>query len=236
MGIGFVLVAWGLISLVVAGVGSLVMRGVVAYFTRGSTDRGKLLRRATLFPIECLFWVGIVFVFQAVINVVFLHRDIGIGDGFDCPLPNGYALSFIDVTEFGTLYKPANRPMWSDARENAVNNVRVMQLSGPYVLGGSDSRALEHFAEDSNAVDSYFLLDTKTGKRTEFKTYAELREAALHLNIQPNMIAIGTLYSKYRSTWFDVFAGLLIIVPPLIGAALLTRSVVRLRRTRAALS
>ncbi len=237
MGIGFVLVIWGVVGLVMASVGSLVMRGVVAYFLRGVADRGQLLRRATLFPVACLIWAGMVFVFQAVVNVVFLHRDIGIGDGFDCPLPNGYALSFIDVTEIGTLYKPANHSLWEDPQENAVNainDVVVMQLTGPYVLGGSDSKRLEHFGQDNYAADTYFVLDTRTDKRTDFKTYAALREAAQRLNLQPNLVAIDSLYSKYRFTWFDAFAGLVLIVPPLIAAALMTRSVVRLRMTRAA--
>jgi hypothetical protein len=48
-------------------------------------------------------WAGTVFVFQAAVNVVFLHRDFGIGDEFDCPLPNGYALSFTDIIDIATL-------------------------------------------------------------------------------------------------------------------------------------
>src|SRR4051794_11960498 len=103
MGIGFVLFAWGIIGSVLAGVGTLILRWLVAFVTRGANgSRRKLLRAATLFPVVCLAWAGVVFAFQAVVNVVLLHRDIGLGDGFDCPLPNGYALTFIDVTEIGT--------------------------------------------------------------------------------------------------------------------------------------
>jgi hypothetical protein len=233
MGIGFVLVAWGVIGLILAGIGSLVMRGLVSHLTRGAANRGRLLRLTTLFPLVCLIWAGTVFVFQAVINVVFLHRDVGIGDGFDCPLPNGYALSFIDITEIGTLYKPGGHPLWSDVRDNAVNDVVVLQLAGPYILGGTDSKRLEHFAQNSYAADSYFVLDTNTGKQTDFKTYKELRQAGQRLNIQPHLTPIDAFYSKYRSSWFDAFSGLLLTVPPLIGAILLTRWVVLLRRTRA---
>lgn len=107
-----------------------------------------------------------------------------------------------------------------------------MQLAGPYVLGGSDSGGMSM----TNAVDSYLLLDTKTGKRTDFKTYDELRGAAQQLRIQTSLVPIGRLYSKYRFTWFDPFAGLLLIVPPLIGAALLMRWAVRLRKTRTIVS
>jgi hypothetical protein len=232
MGIAFVLVIWGAIWSVLAGIGSLILRWVVAYFTRGVTSRRGLLRVATFFPVACLAWAGTVFVFQAVVNVSLLHRDVGLGDGFDCPLPNGYALTFIDVTDIGTLYNPKNRPVWSDVRENAVNDVRIIQLAGPYVLGGSDTKRFEHFGQEGSPVDSYFLLDTRTGKRTDFKTYGELGHAAQQLKVQPRLVPIDSLYSKYRFTWFDAFAGILLGGPPLIGAALLTRWTIRLRRTR----
>ncbi len=85
MGIAFVLVAWGIIGSVLAGIGSLILRWVVAYFTRGANNsRRGLLRAVTLFPFACLAWAGTVFVSQAVVNVALLHRDIGLGDGFDC--------------------------------------------------------------------------------------------------------------------------------------------------------
>jgi hypothetical protein len=100
------------------------------------------------------------------------------------------------------------------------------------MLGGSDSQRIEHFGQDTDAVDAYFLLHTKTGKRADFKTYDALRAAAQELNIQPNLVPIGGVYSKYRFTWFDAFAGVLLIVPPLMGAFLLLRWVLRLRRTR----
>lgn len=231
MGIGFVLVVWGIIGAVLAGVGALSLRWAVAHFTRGANgSRRGLLRSVTVFPIACLFWAAAVFVFQAVVNVVFLHRDIGLGDGFDCPLPNGYALTFIDVTDIGTLYNPKNRPLWSGVMENAVNDVRLMQLSGPYVLGASDARSFEHFGDGSSPVDSYFLLDTRTGNRADFQTYNELREAAQRLSIQPGLVPISSLYSKYRFTWFDAFAAMLLLGPPLVGAVLLLRWTQRLRR------
>jgi hypothetical protein len=109
-----------------------------------------------------------------------------------------------------------------------------MQLVGPYFLGGSDSKRLEHFGQDGSPVDPYFLLDTRTGKRTDFKTYDELRQAAQHLRVQPSLVPIGSLYSKYRFTWFDAFAGILLIAPPLVCAGLLMRWLMRVRRTRLA--
>lgn len=233
MGIAFVLVIWGFIALVFAGVGALALPWLVTHFTRGANgSRRRLLFAAALFPVACLAWAGAVFVFQAAVNVALLHRDIGLGDGVDCPLPNGYALSFIDVTDIGTLYNPENRPLWSDVRGNAVKGVRAMQLAGRYVLAGSDTKWLERFGDEGGPIDSYFLLDTRTGKRDDFKSYEELSQAAQELKVKPDLAPISSLYLKYRFTWFDAFAGILLIGPPLAGTLLLVRGTMRLRRRR----
>jgi hypothetical protein len=137
--------------------------------------------------LHACFGRGGVFVFSAAVNVKVLHRDFGIGDGFDCPLPNGYALSFIDTTDAGTVYNPKDRPVWSEVREDAVNDVTMMQLAGPYILGGVDSQRLEHWEQDLTVADSWFLLNTKTGERRDFKTLDGLRESARRTNITLNL-------------------------------------------------
>lgn len=173
---------------------------------------------------------------QAVVNVVVLHRDIGLGDEFDCPLPNGYALTFIDTTDIGTVYNPENRPVWSEVSANKVDDVRLMQLAGPYILGGADTKYFDHFGQASNDVDSYFLLDTRNGARTDFGTYAKLYNAARQLKIQLSLVPVGSLYLKYRFTWFDALAAILLVGPPLVGIAFLARWALKLRKTRAPVS
>lgn len=233
MGIGFVLIVYAFGGAVAATIGCLVLRRVVAGFVSGSSrSRTLLIRAVTVFPFACLFWAGGVFVLSAAVNVLLFHRDVGIGDEFDCPLPNGYAISFIDTTDAGTVYNPNGRPVWSEVRENAVNDVTVMQLAGPYILGGVDSHRLEHFGHDFSAADSWFLLNTKTGERTDFKTLAGLKEFARRSNIALSLVPVGDFYSKYRFTWFDAFAGALLVVPPLVALAFLMRWALRLRRTR----
>ena len=234
MGIGFVLITWAVIGSILAVVGALTLRFVAALITRGAnSNRRRLLRTALAFPFACLVWAGSVFVFQTVINVVVLHRDMGLGDGFDCPLPNGYALTFIDVTDIGTVYNPKNHPVWSEVRENRVDNVRLMQLAGPYILGGADSKYFEHLGQESKAVDSYFLLDTRNATRTDFQTYSQVYDAARQRKIQLQLVPIDSLYSKYRFTWFDALAGILLVGPPLVGMMLLARWALKLKKTRA---
>jgi hypothetical protein len=62
-----------------------------------------------------------------------------------------------------------------------------------------------------------------------------LRHRALELGIEPNLQPIDTVYSKFRFSRFDAFAGLLFCLPPVIGALVLVGWIVRLRRTRLSL-
>lgn len=221
MGIGFVLIIWSVIGLVAAAVGSAVLPALVECFTDVESLSGRrLVRAATRFPFGCLVWAGVVFVFQAVVNVGFLHRDPGLGNGFDCPLPNGYALSFVGVTDIGTLYDPKDL-----IREREVSYVRTMQLAGPYVLGGCGSSWVDRAGEE---IATYFLLDTRTGKRADFKSFDELRQAARQVNVEPGLVPIGSIYTKYRFTWFDLFVAMLLVGPPLIRAVFLVRWTLRL--------
>jgi hypothetical protein len=174
-----------------------------------------------------------VFVSHSIVNEVVFHRDPGIGDSWQCPLPNGYALLMIDVTDQGIVYNPKTQPAGGGVgeQEDAVDGVRVLQLAGRYIVGGTDSQAFAHLGRSEGRVDSYFLLDTMTGRRTRFSLLDELRSASLPLGIQLNLEAIGRVYSRYRFTWFDVLAGALFLGPPLLAVAFLGLWIMKLRRT-----
>ena len=85
--------------------------------------------------------------------------------------------------------------------------------------------------QSTSQVDTYFILDTDTGKRTSFQTASALKVAAARIGIQPNLRPINEVYSEYRFTWFDVFVGLLFVALPLIALGFLYKRIVRLRRT-----
>ena len=59
---------------------------------------------ARLFPFGYVAFGGVWFVVYATINGVVFHRDPGLGDGWETPMPNGYALRMIDTTDQGTVY------------------------------------------------------------------------------------------------------------------------------------
>jgi hypothetical protein len=234
MGLGFVLLLWAVVGTVVAAGGAATLGSATALLTRGvASGRRKVIIAACLFPIVCLGWGGVMFVFQAVVNEGLLHRDLGLGDTWHAPLPNGYQIMMIDVTDQGWVYNPKTQPgSGVGEREDAVAGVRNLQVAGRYILGATDSKAFENLGEDTNQVDAYFLLDTQLGKRKHFQNYDALRQSALELGIEPNLQPINTIYSKFRFSWFDVVAGLMFCLPPFIGGLVLVFWIVQLRRTR----
>ena len=234
MGVGFVLLLWVVVGTVVAAVGAATLGLATALLTRGvANGRRKVIIAASLFPIVCLGWGGLMFVFQAVVNEGLLHRDLGLGDTWHAPLPNGYQIMMIDVTDQGWVYNPKTQPdSGVGEREDAVAGVRDVQVVGRYILGATDSKAFEHLGQETNQVDAYFLLDTRLGKQKQFQNYNALRQSALELGIEPNLQPINTIYSKFRFSWFDVVAGLLFCLPPVIGGLVLVFWIVQLRRTR----
>ena len=234
MGIGFVLLFWAVAGAIAATVGALVLGGATAFITRGAhKGRRRAILAAGLFPFVCLAWAGTVFAFQAVVNETFLHRDAGLGDTWRCPLPNGYALMMIDTTDQGWVYNPKTQP--GDAvgeQEDAVSGVRTIQVAGRYILGGSDSKWLGRLGDNSGQVDSFFIMDAQSGKRTTLPSYDALTAEAQRLGIQLKLVPINVLYSKYRFTKFDVFVGLLLCLPPTVATYLLLRWITGVRRTR----
>lgn len=235
MGIGFVLLLWAMIGMLLACAGAAVLGVATALLTRGvERGRSRAIVVASLFPFISLGWGGAVFAFQAVVNEGLLHRDPGLGDTWHCPLQNDYQLMFIDVTDQGIVYNPKTQPAADGVadQEDAVYGVRRLQVAGPYILGGADTHSFEHSGEESDRVDSYFVLDTRTGRRTTMPNYDALRTAALQLGVQTKLEPIYSIYSRYRFTWFDVFAGLLFCIPPAAGFSLLIWWILRLRKSR----
>lgn len=149
-----------------------------------------------------------------------------------CPLPNGYALLMIDTTDQGWVYNPKTQPDGVGEQADAVAGVRVVQVAGPYILGGSDTRPFDQSESGSDQVNSYFLLDTQIGQHTNYPSYEGLRGRARELGIVLHLEPIDTVYGRYRFTWFDDFVGLLAFLPPLVGAVFLIRWIIRVRKTR----
>lgn len=235
MGIGVVLLFWAVVGTILAGIGMMFLGRATAFLTRKVVKgRRTVIAVARLFPFACLAWAGALFVFQAFVNEEMLQRDPGLGDSWHCPLPNGYELMMIDVTDQGWVYNPKTQDPGGGVgeQEDAVAGVRMVQVAGKYIVGGSDSQSVQHYGQNKEDVDSYFLLDTQTGKRTTLKTHDELRQLAAQVGIDLDLKPIARVYYRYRFTWFDLFVGFLLCVPPLLGAWLLFKWIARLRRAQ----
>jgi hypothetical protein len=232
MGIGFVLMFWAIAGTIVAGVGVLFFGGATGFLTRGArTGRRRVILAASAFPFVCLGWAGTVFVFQALVNELLLHRDPGLGDTWHCPLPNGYSLLMIDLMDQGWVYNPKTQPESVTEREDSIAGVRKLQVAGRYILGASDSKWFGSEESDSNRVDAFFLMDTQSGSHVAFSDYDKLKTEAARLGIRVDLEPIAQVYSTYRFTWFEVFVGYLLVVPLAAIAFLILRWVGRVRRS-----
>jgi hypothetical protein len=239
MGLGIVLLFWVVAGTVISVTGSLIFGGAVTLFTRGvSRGRRWAVMSAFAFPFLCAGWFAAIFLFQAIVNETLLNRDLVLGDTWHARLPNGYQVMMIDVTDQGWIYNPKTQGVSGVVgdQEDAVPGVRIVQVAGSYILGGVDSQHFEHLGKDTGQVDSYFLLDTQTGKKAVLASYDALRDAALRVGIQPHLEPIDTVYSRYRWTWFDTLVAILFFIPPLIGFLLLIWWVIRLRQRHALIS
>jgi hypothetical protein len=236
MGILFVLLFWGMLGSVVAVFGGFVARRITVAVTPDQADgphksaRENAVRFATFLPFACLAWAGAIFVLQAVVNTSFLHRDLGLGDSSYCPLPNGYTLLMIDVSDQGTVYNPKTQPGNTVGdQEDAISGVRELQIAGPYIFGGVDSEYAKHFGHEAPRVNRYFVLDTQTGKHLDFDAEGQLGDAAARSGTQLRLEPVFDVYRRYRFTWFDYIAGGLVIAFPILAAAALLRRIFRIR-------
>lgn len=231
MGLFIVLIFWAVVGVVLGGISSGGLAAITAFLTRGTAQgRRKLIVSAALFPFACLAWAGAGFVFQAAVNAGLLHRDFGLGDGWHAPLPNGYQVSFIDVTDQGSICPIAQSE--DGCTSPSLSGVRSLQVAGHYLLGAADSQWFQHAGKQTSAVDQYFVLDTGDGHKAVFTSLDQLSAEASRRGIPLHLEPIYSIYSRYRFTWFDIFVGCLLVLPPIGALAILVYLVIRLRRTR----
>jgi hypothetical protein len=235
MGIGIVLIAYAVAFIVAASIGA-VLCGALAYvLTRRSGRRRKqAIVASALFPFMCVLFAGAWFVAYATVNSLVFDRDPGLGDSWQTPLPNGYALNMIDTTDQGTVYNPKTQASGGSiaSRDDTVFGVRQLQVTDSLIFGARDTGYFGRIGQESKFVDSYFELDTKQNKLTDFKSLEDLRKQASSEGITLNLRPFESVFGDYRTTWFDYAAGLILIAVPLLGFALLVRWVWKLRRLR----
>lgn len=237
MGLAVVLFVAAMIAgLVLACVAAVVLFALAAWLTRGvERGRGAFLVVTVLFPFLGVAWMGAAYVGHSLVNVLVFERSVRGGDELDVPLPNGYALFFDKGSrEVGTLYRPEGWPRWRSGKQDGLPDVRLLQLAKGFILGGRGRRLVETPEAGDRIVDSYFLLEVGSGRKTEFGTLPELEQAAGQVGVRPQLQAVGEVYAAYGRTWFDsaLIWLTLMLLPVGLGALGMLRWLGRLRARR----
>ncbi len=223
MGIGFVVVFWLVAGTIFAIVGGSLMGRLTAWLLPATgPNSSRVVTMARRFPFACFAWAAIVFVVQGAVNTSLLHRDVGLGDDWYAPLPNHYEIVLVDVTDQGLVRQQGGN--------GGIFGVRLLQVAGPYLLGGSDTQSFAHSGTDSSTVDSYFMLNTGNGAMTVEPNLDALTQAASRAGIALRLEPIDSVYERYRFMWFDILAGCLLVLPPLAVFLMLGWRILRLRK------
>jgi len=233
LGILFVAIFYGVALTIAASIGAVVLGITTGLLTkRSGAKRKRAIITSILFPFACEVFAGGWFIAYAITNYGVFHRDPGLGDSWETPLPNGYALMMIDTTDQGTVYNPKTQPIEGGivSTNDSEFGVRQLQISKVLIFGARDSGYFNRIGKDSNVVDTYFELNASKGTRTEFKSLNELRQRAASQGVSLNLREFYSVYSDYRFTWFDYLAGLILFLAPTAAFILLARWVWKLSR------
>lgn len=233
MGLLFVLILYAVFLGVAASIGAAILGFASNRLTKNAgPERRKAIRASIVFPFACVLYAGCWFVAYAAINYSAFHRDPGLGDGWDTPLPNGYALEMIDVTDEGTVYDPRTQAFEGSigSQSDTVFGVRELQVAGNLIFGANDTGYFGRIGQDSTFVDNYFELNTNTAARTNFKSLPELEKRAASEGVPLRLRPFESVFSEYRYTWFDYLAWTLLLLAPAAGFAWLARWVWKIRK------
>lgn len=232
MGIVVVLIFYAIVLLIAASVGAAVLGGVAYVLTKSAGSKRKwAILVPILFPFACVIFAGGWFATYAVINYEVFHRDPMLGDTWETPLPNGYALMMIDTTDQGIVYDPKTQSDRGSVigKEDAVFGVRQLQISDELIYGAWDSGYFDRIGQDSRFVDSYFELNTSQKTHTEFKSLEDLRRRGVSEGVTLNLREFQSVFGDYSTTWFDYLAGLILFFMPVVGFFFLVRWIWKIR-------
>jgi len=158
-------------------------------------------------------------------------RDWGWGDTWDTPILGNYHLAMIDVTDQGMVcYQPIRNAM-ADAGPSIADGVRRLEVRPPYLIGAAAPNTITEYPHTSPET-LFFMVDTRSGARRDFKTLAALDSAAQQLGGPLRLESVNTIYNRYRYQLIDLIPVCLLAIPPLIGFIFLFRAFLRLRATR----
>lgn len=212
MGIGFVLLFWG----VLLGAGAVVGGAVLALWSwrnhrrvLGPTRFLKPLAAAAL-PFLLLGYGGGAFAAYALWCEAIRDVDPGIGDIWRVPIGNEWYFCMIDVPDNGYLLKGGC------TGAPTVYEITELQTAGDLVVGKSESTRA-------------FVLDTRTGA---LQTFASMDAALDQITPRPILQSANDFYVNRRWGKADVFVAGLIGLPAVAVALFWYLWFIRSRRPR----
>jgi hypothetical protein len=219
--------------------GGLSLAGLVAFLTRGV----KLGRKRALVISGFLPALGFAYLFACVLVFSVWSsargRDWGWGDTWDTPILGSYHLMMIDVTDNATVYNRSDPRVYhngsvagSPGQQGAIFGVHRLEVRGPFLFGAASP---ETFMQGgiSPPETLFFILDTRSGIRTDEPSLIALGAAAQPLGGPLKLEPVSAIYSHYRYGMIDLIPVIAFAVPPLTALILLARALLRLRATRA---
>jgi hypothetical protein len=161
MGIIF-LVIWLVIFAAIAAILGVIGVAVVYPFLSKKARKRKMLLTFLTPIVGIASYVGSSVIAMIIISEL-LNVDIGFGDSWKTPLPNGYQLISVDVPDNGSIYKD------DDHHAESIDGVQQIKVIGDSVIGLSGNK--------------YFLLDTKIHKVTYYPSALKLQNRVGKTNI-----------------------------------------------------
>jgi hypothetical protein len=195
MGLGIVLLFWGIVGIILASAAAAILAAVVYAFDRrhGLARRGWVLTAAAV-PFVSLGYAAAGFAAYAVYCEVVRDVDLGIGDSWRVPLGHGYRLIMIDTPDQAFVESPTGVQLHMGlARIGTTEDLIVGEdAQGLFVIDGS------HQTEHAVAPES------------------GLRGIVLGGSGQLQLVSPDDFYNRHRWGMPDVFAAIAIIVPPFL--------------------
>lgn len=198
MGIGFVLIIWLIIFVVLAIPTSAILCLLTRFFSKSATK--KLCRRriviAAVLPFAVIVYFGCAFIVYGSWCFLVRNVDPGIGDGWVVPVGNDYTMEMIDIPENAFIHKN---------KETHIGNIRLIGKIEPYVFGRS--------------TDGYFILNVSSGKLYQSESEHNFKEELKERGVCETNILETPESFYYKNRWGipDLIAGLIIFSIPAMG-------------------
>ncbi len=185
MGIGFVLMIW-LVILIILGVPAALFFILIAYLVSRKASSKYRKRRmifAAFLPYLMIAYFGFCFVIYSIWCVTLRHVDIGIGDGWCVPLGEGYTFEMIDIPDNAFISK---------AGKTQIYDIQLIAEKDCNLYG--------------RTKNSYFMLDTQKNRVDYFDSKEKMKSSLVQKGIVdiPDFMTPNKFYRNKRYTIADV--------------------------------